>query len=424
MVFVLILGSGAFMTLATTSGQIGNQAGGMLGLEILWLLIYLITFALLARHCPGFLRQIVREWPLSAFVALAVLSTLWSDDPSITFRRSIALCFTVMFGFYLARRFPLREQLHLLAWTCGICIFFSVPFQLLHVGSVVEVLPGTWHGVFVQKNVLGRMMALSAIVFLLLGKAEPDSRRRMRLGLIASLVLLILSHSATAIVVTVLMFTLFPLAGILRKSFGKAVAGMVLVTIGGVAAIFWVFTHLATFTDAFGKNVTMSGRVGVWALCVVMALQKPWLGYGYSAFWLGMHGPSYRIWEALGVQMPHAHNGFIQVWLDLGLLGLGLLILIFAVYAVRAATMVRRTSQPEEVWPLMVLAFCFLYILTEVTVPATNTTFMMIFSASVFAVAAPIGEATRELAGREFVHANSRAVRADMNLTAPGTSAV
>jgi O-antigen ligase len=240
------------------------------------------------------------------------------------------------------------------------------------------------------------MMVLSAVVFLLLAKAEPVRRWRMRLGLIASLVLLALSHSATAIVVTALMFFLLPLAGVLRKSFGKALAGMTLVMIGGITALFWVFTHLESFTDALGRSVTMSGRLAVWVLCVVMALQKRWLGYGYSAFWLGMNGPSYRIWQALGVQMPHAHDGFIQVWLDLGLVGVILFLLIFAVYITRAALMVRRTSQPEAVWPLMVLIFCFLYILTEVSIPSVNTIFMMIFSSSVFAASAPTMQAVIE----------------------------
>lgn len=381
---VLLLGSGAFATLTVTQGQVSNQAG-FPGLEVLWMLIYLITFVLLFRHCPGSFQQILKEWPLLAFVVLAVMSVFWSDDPSITFRRSVALGLTAIFGFYLASRFSLRDQLHLLAWVCGICIVFSFPFGLLHIGRVVQVIPGAWHGIFEQKNSLGRMMALSAMVFLLLGRVEPERRWRMRAGFVASLVLLVLSHSATAVVVTVLMIVMLPVAGILRRSLAKALAGIMLVTFGGIVAIFWVFTHLAAFTDAMGRSVTMSGRLQLWILCVVMALRKPWLGYGYSAFWLGMHGPSYRIWEVLGFRMPHAHDGFIQAWLALGLLGVALLVLIFAVYIVRAALLVTRTTQPEAVWPLMILAFCFLYILTEVTVPSVNTIFMIVFCSSLFA---------------------------------------
>lgn len=384
-VMVLLLESGAFSTLAVTEGQITNQAGGSFAWQIFWILIYLATISLICRHCPGFLRQILRAWPLVAFTVLAVVSTAWSDDPALSFRRGVLLSFSVVFGFYLARRFSIREQLHLLAWVCGICIFFSYPFGLLHLGGTVDYYPNAWHGIFVQKNDFGRMMVLSLLVFLVCAKTETVRRWRMRMGVLAALILLLLSHSATAAVVAALMFALFRLSRILRKSFGKAVAGMVLVTLGGMGALFWVFTHPAIFADALGRSVTMSGRLQLWALCVVMALRKPWLGYGYNAFWLGIQGPSLHIWRALDIQIPHAHNGFIQVWLDLGLAGVALLVLIFTTYTIRAASVVRQSDQPEDLWPLMVLTFSFLYILTEITIPSDHPIFMMLFSSAIFA---------------------------------------
>lgn len=383
-VLVLLLNSGAFSTLTVREGLIGKQTGGSPTWQVFWVFMYLAALGLLYRHCPGFLRQILKEWPLVALGGLAVLSTAWSDDPALTFRRGVVLCLTIMFGFYLARRFSLREQLHILAWVCGICVFFSYPFGLLHIGKVVEVIPGAWHGIFVQKNDLGRMVAFSAFVFLVLGRAEPVHRWRMRLGVLASLVLVVLSHSATAIVVTALMLMMLPVCGILRKSLGKALAGMAFVAIAGGVALLWVFTHLATFTDALGRTVTLSGRLQLWALCIVMALRKPWLGYGYNAFWLGMNGPSWRIWRALGVQMPHAHNGFIQVWLELGLVGVGLFVLCLVLYSARGALLVRRNSQPEAAWPLLIMAFSFLYILTEITIPSGNPIFMMVFSSCAY----------------------------------------
>lgn len=404
-VLVLLMGSGAFMTLATTQGQMSNQAGGILGLQILWALTYLITFTLLLRYCPGSFRQIIKEWPLVGFVALALISTFWSDDPSITFRRSVALCLTVMFGFYLARRFSLREQLRLFAWTCGICIFSSVPFQLLHVGSAVSNMLGAWYGIFVDKSIFGIVMAFAVLVFMLLGKAEPSLRFRSRLGLLGALALMVLSRSATPFVETGLMFILLPLSGVLRKRLGKALVVMALAAIAGAVVLFLVFTHWAAFTGALGRGQTMSGRLQLWVLCGVMALRRPWFGYGYSAFWLGWSGPSYRIIRAFGIPISHAHNAFIQTWLDLGLAGVALLVLILTLHAFRAVRLVRRTKQPEAVWPLMLLAFIFLFMLTKVPIPTGNTLFMMVFSSSVFAASPTIlervGEPTSGLQGHD-----------------------
>lgn len=389
-VSVMLLESGAFSTLSLTEGQISIQAGGSVVWQIFWVLVYMVTLGLLYRHCSGFLRQIFQAWPLVAFVALAVLSTMWSHDPGLTFRRGFALSFSVVFGFYLAKRFSLREQLHLLAWVCGICIFFSTLFQLLHVGSAVSNMAGAWYGVFVDKSIFGLMMALSVLVFMLLAKAEPRRRWPMRLALLSALVLMLLSRSVTPLVATVLMFILLPLSGILRKSFGKAVAGMVLVSIVGMAALFWVFTHWGVFTTAVGRGPTMSGRLQLWALCVVVALRKPWFGYGYGAFWFGTDGPSWRIWKAMGVWIAHAHNEFLQTWLDLGLVGVALLLLILALYIIRAANLVRRTRQPEAVWPLMLFAFLFLFMLTKIPLPEGKSLSMTIFCSCMFAVSSPI----------------------------------
>ena len=398
------------MTFATTQGQMSNQAGGMIGLQIFWALMYLITFTLLLRHCPSFLVHILEQWPLVAFVGLAVLSTLWSDNPAITFRRSVALCFTVVFGFYLANRYSLKEQLRLLAWMSGVCIFFSVPFQLLHVGSPVSDMLGAWYGIFVDKSIFGMAMALSVVIFMLRAKAEPNRRWHMRLGMLSALVMLLLSRSETPLVTIILMVFLLPLSGILRKKIRTVLKGMTLAAVGGAGLLFVLFTHWGSFTNALGRGQTMSGRLQLWAFCAVMALQKPWLGYGYSAFWSGMNGPSYRIIRAFGIPIAHAHNAFLQTWLDLGLLGLALLVLILVVYPVRAALLIRRSRQPEATWPLMVFAFIFLFMLTDVPIPVGNSLYMMIFISSAFAVSSPLRQASSERALRAGVAASRAAI--------------
>lgn len=395
-VLVLLVGSGAFMTLATTQGQFANQANGILALEIFWVVVYLGTAVLLIRHCKRFVRQFLKGWPILAFAVLAVLSTMWSEDPSTTFRRGVALSLTVMFGFYLANRFSLREQLHLLAWVCGICIFFSVPFQLLHVGAPVSDMVGAWYGVFVDKSIFGEAMALGFLIFTLLAKVEPSRRWRMRLGMLSAIVLLILSRSATPLVATLFMVVLLPLSGTLRKKFGKALKAMTLAAMGGAILVLLVLTHWAAFTVALGRGPTMSGRVQLWAFCVVMALRKPWLGYGYTAFWTGTNGPSYRILRALHIEIAHAHNAFLEVWLDLGLVGMALLVVIVALYFTRAALLVRKTKEPEAVWPFMFFAFTFIFMLTKVPIPIANSLYMMIFVSCAFAVSSRVSESVTE----------------------------
>jgi exopolysaccharide production protein ExoQ len=423
-VLVLLFGAGAFFVLIQPEG-LYNQAGGGRAFEVIWAITYLVTFCLILFHIRGAATGFLTELPITAFPAMALLSTVWSDNPGITFRRSIALWLTMMFGYYMARRFTLREQLHLIAWVCGISIFFSFPFGLLHIGRKEDLIEGAWNGIFGQKNVLGGMMALSVLVFLVLRKVEPEKRWRMRMGILAALVLLVLSRSVGALVITTMVFLLVPMAGILRKGIARALTGMALVGLCGTTVVFWVIVHWGTFTGALGKGETMSGRLQLWVLCVVMALQKPWLGYGYSAFWLGMQGPSFRILRVLpSIFNSRAHNAFLQVWLELGLVGVGLLVIIFVVYIIRAALMFRRTAQPEAMWPLMILVFFFLYSLTETVIPGTNSISMMIFSSCMFASSAPLPESAGMLADRESRQARGLRKRSDIGGAVPEISSV
>ena len=73
--------------------------------------------------------------------------------------------------------------------------------------------------------------------------------------------------------------------------------------------------------NSFNRDETLTGRIPLWAGVLEMIAQKPWLGYGYGAFWTG-NGPSAIVWLIAGWKAPHAHNNLLDIWLQVGLLGL------------------------------------------------------------------------------------------------------
>ena len=73
---------------------------------------------------------------------------------------------------------------------------------------------------------------------------------------------------------------------------------------------------------AMGRNATLTDRTAVWK-AVFSLVENPLLGAGFESFWLG---PRIRwIWEQTGMRINEAHNGFLEVYLNLGLIGLFLL---------------------------------------------------------------------------------------------------
>ena len=87
-VLVLLLSTGSFSNLWIRPEELIQEARTqMLVMQVIWSAVYLVSLAMLRRHCDDFLRRILREWPLVALAVLPVLSVIWSDAPALTARR-------------------------------------------------------------------------------------------------------------------------------------------------------------------------------------------------------------------------------------------------------------------------------------------------------------------------------------------------
>ena len=378
--FVLLLSAGAFTNLQVT-GPIKSQNTGMLGMQILWVCIYILTLVLFSRKCSQPLTTFFSEGPLIAVVAFALSSVFWSQDPEFTLRRGLALALTLLFGIYFGSRFSLKEQLRLLLCTCAVCIVFSFLFELLGLNPS-EGIPG-WYGIFFQKNELGRTMVLSSIVFLFWRRVEPNLKSAAAVGFVASISLILLSQSMTSVVILLLMLILYPyLHWVLRKTARSALTAVGLLLAVGAISVLYVAAHLEEVTDFLGRSVTLSGRFQLWIVSAVMALRRPWLGYGYDAFWLPDQPVTIRIWQFLHWMPPHAHNGFLELWLDVGLIGTGISLLALGYYILKSLQFLRRNPEPAAAWPLTFLVFLSFANLTETVFLVRNSIFFILYAAA------------------------------------------
>jgi len=298
------------------------------------------------------------------------------------------LVLTTLFGAYVGSRFSRTEFLRLLAILCGIAAVCSLIFGLLGLGTPVDNVPG-WYGIFVHKNALGRMMAFAVLLFLIVSRAQLSGSVVLRGGLILCAILLALSKSLTGVAVTTLAILFLIAAPVLRKSLWRLSFGLLVLGSLGVFALFWIVSNLETVTDSIGRDVTMTGRLQLWVVSFVMALRHPWVGYGYYAFWLGLGGPSRSVWQIIRWHPPHPHNGLLAVWLDLGLIGVGLVAVAFFVCLRRAVRLYRSTDAPEAIWPLLYFVFFLLANLTETSVLTANGIFWMLFVATGISLGRP-----------------------------------
>jgi len=353
-------------------------------MQVMWTLVYALSLLLVVRS-KKYLHIATRDKLLLLLVGIAVVSVLWSAAPEVTLRRSAALVGTTLFGIYLAARYDLGELLRLLAWALGIAALLSLVFAIAlpSYGTQADYRGLVWRGVYIHKNILGYNMVLSAVVFLLL--ALGDRRYRWvtwsGLGLSASLILL--SNSITSMITLLALLTLLPLFWSLRWHYSLAVSLYTIAVLGSGILIFWLASNTESVLEAFGRDASLTGRTQLWEPVLEMIWQRPWLGYGYGGFWLGLEGKSALVWNVSGIYADHAHNGLLNVWLDLGLLGVSVFTLGFLLTLLRALAWARLTKTAEGLWPLAFLSFMLLHNVAETSLLLTNNVVWILYAAVV-----------------------------------------
>lgn len=388
-VLALLIFSGAWVPVLyqIITGHSATDANeGILVIQIPFYFIYVITLLLMVLRWRKVIHAITKEQVTLILVGVALASIFWSYNPSITLRRSIALLGTTLFGMYLATRYSIKEQLHLLAWTLGLATVSSFMFCLAfpNYGIMHGFDAGSWQGVYIQKNVFGLMMVLSTLVFLLRAMNTLKNRNILFAGVALSVILIILSNSKNALVLTLVILILLPLYKALRWNLSWMFLFFIAATIViGSLAILTV-SNLDSVLGTLGKDPTFTGRTNIWAAVLDMVQKRPWLGYGYSAFWLGKEGESIYVWYAVRWAAGYSHNGFLDLLVELGLLGMLVYILSFLTSYWRAIALVRWTKTTNGLWPVVCLTIILLSNFSDGTILKQNNIFWVLYVAVTF----------------------------------------
>jgi len=117
----------------------------------------------------------------------------------------------------------------------------------------------------------------------------------------------------------------------------------------------------AELAGAVGRDPTLTGRTNIWN-AVLSAHTNPLVGTGYESFWLGSRLK--QVWSLAGFGINEAHNGYLEVYLNLGLIGLFLLV-AFLIASYR--TICRRLDASSSLAPLSLALWTILplYNVTE-----------------------------------------------------------
>jgi O-antigen ligase len=328
---------------------------------------------------PKVLKLIEANGAIVLFFAYCALSLTWADYPDVGFKRWVkAIGDFVMVLIVVTDRDPSAAVRRLLT-RIG---FLLIPTSVLLIRYYPELARvydpwdwTTWYvGVTTSKNALGvtcMIFGLASVwqfLSALSSSHQPGRGRRLiahgvMLVMVAWLLWLAKSMTSLACfgLATVMLLSLFavqivqPPARSARKEGGRAnrKAGFAnfLMMHAFVATLIAIpsvvlFVGIEGILEMMGKDATLTDRTVIWNLLLSMT-PNVWFGVGFENFWLGSRLE--KIWGLYSLQLNQAHNGYLEIYLNLGWVGIALLILVLLVGYQTVMTGLRRSSSTGNI---------------------------------------------------------------------------
>ena len=297
--------------------------------------LLLAGLVVLARRNQRVVSIIRVNWPIVAFVAYCAVSVIWSDYPDVAFKRWIkSLGDLVMVLIILTDLNRYGAVKRTLAWLGFVLIPLSVLFIKFYPDFGRGYHPWTWTpyytGVTTNKNELGRLCLVLGLGFvwrILIALRHDRGWARNKI---------LLAHGACLAMVFWLFWmanSMTSLSCFLMASALMAVSSLRLVSrrrwvVHAMVAAILLVSISTLFLDigssmlqTMGRDPTLTGRTDIWKLVLGMT-KNPVLGTGFESFWLGKRLD--RMWSIYWWHPREAHDGYIELYLALGWLGITL----------------------------------------------------------------------------------------------------
>jgi O-antigen ligase len=299
----------------------------------------------------------------SIYIFIMLLSSLLSETPEYSLKASF-ICLIVTGGFiYVGKQYDMKKIFNLLLWYHTVVLFLSLVF-----GNKT----GAWNGIYLHKNIFGSTMALAGSLMYLQSVRKPKYKWLFLCLAALAFFCVLQSQGGLARVLLVVLISLLVFLNFIRRlppRLAFACMGIFL-AIGITLGILITENAEYIIVEKLGKDMTLTGRTYIWYRVVDAINRRPWFGYGYEGFWQfwrGADNPALliRLSEADGFLPHHSHNGYLDIGLNLGWLGLAAFIVSLLTGIYYGVLHLTRSKEPESFLPLVSLTWIVMGNLTE-----------------------------------------------------------
>lgn len=372
------------------------------GFLVVGAILLTIGVALFVRLKPERFRWYRLPSPVYWFLTLAVVSIFWSQYRFETMLGIAAQLATTLLAVVLAFILTWHEFLRTLGTALRYVVGLSLLFELWVAVFVREPLLPWWQevpeggktpkllywsrdllfeggpiqGLLGSSTLLGFVGLMALIIFGVQLRAGLVGKWNGWFWVTMALATLALTRSATVTVALVAVIIALAFA-IWARRLGPVGRAPLYITGGAILAAVAValITAREFLFGLLGKSSDMTGRLETWQKVAELAQERPWFGWGWISYWAPWVEPYQSLDKQGGIQVMSAHNAWLDVWMQLGIVG----VLVFAPLVVltlwrvwfRAVDQPRRGFGPalpyatSGLWPFLLMVALVVQSLAE-----------------------------------------------------------
>lgn len=331
-------------------------------------MIFVAIYFMLLPKTGDIVKLIANNKILFSFVGYAAFSGLWSDhtllDPTLRLAKFLVV---TLFCVFLLVNYNTKDCMKIVVTSLSILavlnLFTCLFIPSLGIHDVFSYHAGEWRGISSHKNTMGTLSLLCFIGNMAMLYKDNNSNKLSHGALMAVSVLLIYkSGSATAFIITVALTLVILSMNAFLKIRSRALRGFIFTysVLLVMTFAFLTFSNFSALATGVGKDPNLTGRTGLWVSADRAIRDELYLGHGFGSFFSDKN----LVLSYFDLEITSSHSGFRDLLLDLGIVGM---VLIVSILLITLVKLLKNQGKYEIYIWMQLLGFSIFTIINNIT---------------------------------------------------------
>lgn len=365
----------------------------MVGLGIINKIFNVITYIVLLFSIIYLLKKIyinrasflIYSWSILFLVCLIfVFSIIGSKFEIYSIGKCIELILTSIYAIYLVTYYKFGDIITIMLKSQVVVIFATIIFSFIFPEQSYMYYEGelVLRGAFIHKNLLAANLAFGILVSIT--NIETNKRYILSIiNIIMSFILIIIAKSMTSLIIITLAILIKFIYRTNKNKLNPTILMMIIHFITYYIVLFG-YNIQSWFEEVFNRSITLTGRTDIWLNIIDILNGNTNLDYniligsGFNNAWRDNSVIQWYMRSKTFSNLTGSHNGFLEWALEIGLIGISILIILLIITGYKVLK-IRRLEKYQAGFLIMYIVYILTFYITERSTDPMSYQLLMLF---------------------------------------------